>query len=32
MEAVFKDEGGWRTKFVHMYERIKDRERQVKLR
>lgn len=26
MEAVFKDEGGWRSRFVQMHERIKDRE------
>ena len=32
MEAVFNDEGGWRTRFVHMHERIKDRERQVKIK
>ncbi|DBA89700.1 TPA: hypothetical protein ACH3X2_004590 [Trebouxia sp. C0005] len=30
MEAVFKDEGGWRARFVHMHERIKDRERHVR--
>lgn len=32
MEAVFKDEGGWRDRFVHMAERIKDRERHVKMK
>ncbi|DBA94303.1 TPA: hypothetical protein ACH3X1_001915 [Trebouxia sp. C0004] len=32
MEAVFKDEGGWRARFVHMHERIKAKERHVKSR
>ena len=30
MEAVFNDEGGWRSRFVHMHERIKEREHRVK--
>ena len=30
MEAVFKDEGGWRARFVLMHERSKDWERHNK--
>ena len=30
MDAVFKDEGGWRARFVHMFERLQDHDRSKK--
>lgn len=30
MDAVFKDEGGWRARFVHMFERLQDHDRRKK--
>lgn len=30
MDAVFKDEGGWRARFIHMFERLQDQKRSKK--